>query len=141
LEGRLDPEGAPDPTTERSRIRGRFSGAFRPLAGVFIEMNGWTWGHYPDVDESEHALLAVASSEWDEERTAAWLRPLLEAPRPPGQEAPPSRCSGAVSGSPNVGACPVGGPDERTINNLETDLVEHRLEEPAVLEAWSGPPE
>ena len=49
---------------------------------LFIEMNGWTWRHYPSVDESEHAVLAVASSEWDEERTAAWLRPLLVAPRP-----------------------------------------------------------
>jgi len=49
---------------------------------LFIEMNGWTWGRYPDVDESEHAVLAVASSAWDEEQTAAWLRPLLEASRP-----------------------------------------------------------
>lgn len=28
----------------------------------FIEMNGWPWGRYADVDESEHAVLAVASS-------------------------------------------------------------------------------
>ena len=52
---------------------------------LFIEMNGWAWGRYPGVDESEHAVVAVASSEWDEARTAAWLRPLLEAPRPPDQ--------------------------------------------------------
>jgi prophage maintenance system killer protein len=47
---------------------------------LFIEMNGWTWGRYPDVDETEQAVLAVTSSEWDEERTTAWLRPLLAAP-------------------------------------------------------------
>ena len=49
---------------------------------LFIEMNGWTWRHYPGVDEAEHAVLAVASSGWDEERTAAWLRPLLIGPSP-----------------------------------------------------------
>ena len=48
---------------------------------LFIEMNGWTWGRYPDVDEAEQAVLAVTSSEWDEEQTTAWLRPLLAAPR------------------------------------------------------------
>jgi death-on-curing protein len=47
---------------------------------LFIEMNGWTWRTYPGVDEAEQAVLAVSSSEWDEERTAAWLRPLLGAP-------------------------------------------------------------
>jgi death-on-curing protein len=47
---------------------------------LFIEMNGWTWRTYPGVDEAERAVLAVSSSEWDEERTAAWLRPLLGAP-------------------------------------------------------------
>jgi len=45
---------------------------------------------------------------------------------------PPTGRSGAVSGSPNAGVCPIGGPDERAINDLETDLVEHLLEEPAV---------
>ncbi len=50
---------------------------------LFIEMNGWAWGDYPGVDEAEHAVLAVASSEWDEERTAAWLRPRLVGPPPP----------------------------------------------------------
>ncbi len=47
---------------------------------LFVEMNGWTWRTYPGVDEAEQAVLAVSSSEWDEERTAAWLRPLLGAP-------------------------------------------------------------
>jgi death-on-curing protein len=45
-----------------------------------VEMNGWTWRAYPGVDEAEQAVLAVSSSEWDEEQTAAWLRPLLDAP-------------------------------------------------------------
>ena len=47
---------------------------------LFVEINGWAWTPYPGVDESERAVLAVASSEWDEDRTAAWLRPLLSAP-------------------------------------------------------------
>jgi death-on-curing protein len=46
----------------------------------FVEMNGWTWRTYPGIDHAEHAVLAVSSSEWDEERPAAWLRPLLDAP-------------------------------------------------------------
>jgi death-on-curing protein len=47
---------------------------------LFVEMNGWIWRTYPGVDEAEQAVLAVSSSEWDEEQTAAWLRPLLGAP-------------------------------------------------------------
>ena len=47
---------------------------------LFIEMNGCTWRTYPGVDEAEQAVLAVSSSEWDEKRTATWLRPLLDAP-------------------------------------------------------------
>lgn len=49
---------------------------------LFIEMNGWSWSPYPGPDEAEHAVLAVASGEWDEERTAVWLRPLLIGPHP-----------------------------------------------------------
>jgi death on curing protein len=47
---------------------------------LFVEMNGWTWSAYPGVDETERAVLSIASSKWDERRTAAWLRPLLGAP-------------------------------------------------------------
>jgi death-on-curing protein len=47
---------------------------------LFVEMNGWIWRTYPGVDEAEQAVLAVSSSEWDEEQTAAWLRPLLGGP-------------------------------------------------------------
>jgi death-on-curing protein len=28
---------------------------------LFIDMNGWSWNPYPSVDDSEHAVLAVAS--------------------------------------------------------------------------------
>lgn len=45
---------------------------------LFIEMNGWAWATYPGVDEAERAVLAVASSAWDEEKTAEWLRGLLQ---------------------------------------------------------------
>jgi death on curing protein len=41
---------------------------------LFIEMNAWHWPAYPSVDEAEQAVLAVASGEWSEERTALWLR-------------------------------------------------------------------
>jgi death-on-curing protein len=47
---------------------------------VFIEMNSWRWTPYPSVDEAEHAVLAIAAGEWDEQRTAAWLRERLTPP-------------------------------------------------------------
>ena len=47
---------------------------------VFVEMNDWFWAPYPDVNEAEQAVLAVASSAWDEEKTAEWLRGLLRPP-------------------------------------------------------------
>jgi death-on-curing protein len=47
---------------------------------LFIEMNEWSWVPYPGVDEAEQAVLAVASSAWDEEKTAEWLRPMLQPP-------------------------------------------------------------
>jgi death-on-curing protein len=47
---------------------------------IFVEMNGWSWAPYPSVDEAERAVLAVAASEWDEDRTAQWLRQWLRAP-------------------------------------------------------------
>ena len=40
---------------------------------VFIEINGWSWSEYPSVDDAEQVVLAIASGEWDEERTAEWL--------------------------------------------------------------------
>jgi death on curing protein len=47
---------------------------------VFVETNGWVWSPYPGVDEAEEAVLAVASSAWDEEKVAEWLRGLLQPP-------------------------------------------------------------
>jgi death on curing protein len=44
---------------------------------LFVDMNEWRWIDYPSVEEAERAVLAVASGEWDEERTAAWLRTRL----------------------------------------------------------------
>ena len=43
----------------------------------FVTLNGWHWSSPPSVDEAEMAVLAVASGEWNEERTAAWLRPRI----------------------------------------------------------------
>lgn len=45
--------------------------------GLFVEINAWTWDQYPDVDEAESAVLAVAYGEWHHVATAAWLRSLL----------------------------------------------------------------
>lgn len=41
----------------------------------FLMLNGWEWASFPTIDEAEEAVLAVAAGEWDEERTAQWLRP------------------------------------------------------------------
>jgi death-on-curing protein len=47
---------------------------------LFVDMNEWCWIDYPSVDEAERAVLAVAGGEWDEERTAVWLRTRLGPP-------------------------------------------------------------
>ncbi len=47
---------------------------------AFVDLNGWTWTEMPAVDEAERAVLAIASSEWDEESTARWLRAYLVPP-------------------------------------------------------------
>jgi death on curing protein len=47
---------------------------------VFIELNGWSWSNYPSVEEAEHAVLAVASGEWDEAAVASWLNDRIEGP-------------------------------------------------------------
>jgi len=48
---------------------------------LFVEMNHWTWKSCPSIDEAEKAVLSVASGEWNEERTADWLRSHLAPPR------------------------------------------------------------
>ena len=45
---------------------------------LFI-MNAWHWTEYPSIDEAEKAVLAEAAGEWDEARTASWLRGRIEA--------------------------------------------------------------
>ena len=40
---------------------------------LFVEINGWSWSPAPSIDDAERAVLAIASGEWDRERTSAWL--------------------------------------------------------------------
>jgi death-on-curing protein len=47
---------------------------------LFVEVNGWSWNPMPATDDAEHAVLAIAAGEWDEERAATWLRGYLVAP-------------------------------------------------------------
>jgi death-on-curing protein len=47
---------------------------------VFVEINGWSWKARPEVDDSERAVLAIASGEWAEAEFAEWLRGHLVAP-------------------------------------------------------------
>ena len=35
----------------------------------------------PDIDQAEHAVLAIAAGDWNEQKTADWLRDLI-APQP-----------------------------------------------------------
>jgi death-on-curing protein len=44
---------------------------------MFVELNGWSWGERPSVDDAEQAVLAIAAGEWDEDRTTQWLREKL----------------------------------------------------------------
>jgi death-on-curing protein len=48
---------------------------------LFVEINRWSWTATPSVDEAEKAMLAIASGEWGERETAAWLRNHLTAPK------------------------------------------------------------
>jgi death-on-curing protein len=52
----------------------------------FIEMNAWSWTAYPSIDDTEQAVLAVAAGEWDERRTAEWLRERIAPPSQPASE-------------------------------------------------------
>lgn len=42
-----------------------------------VVLNGWSWIEKPSIDDAEAAVLAVAAGEWNERRTAEWLRPKL----------------------------------------------------------------
>ena len=39
-----------------------------------VELNGRSWHTTPSVDEAEHAVLAIASGDWNEQEMTAWLR-------------------------------------------------------------------
>lgn len=41
---------------------------------VFVDMNDWMWQPVPTIDEAEKTVLALAAGDWDEARTATWLR-------------------------------------------------------------------
>ena len=49
---------------------------------AFVDLNGWMWNPRPDIDQAEHAVLAIAAGDWDEEAIADWLRRHLV---PPGE--------------------------------------------------------
>jgi death-on-curing protein len=40
---------------------------------LFIEINGWHWSPVPALDDAENTMLQIASGEWREDETAAWL--------------------------------------------------------------------
>jgi hypothetical protein len=45
---------------------------------IFVVLNGWAWSRQPGIDEAEATVIAVASGDWDESRTAEWLAGCLE---------------------------------------------------------------
>jgi death on curing protein len=54
---------------------------------LFIEINEWSWKPTPSVDDAEHAVLAIASGDWDQENMKKWLQRYLDTtgspPSPP----------------------------------------------------------
>ncbi len=47
---------------------------------MFVAINDWSWDPYPNVDDAERTVMAIASRELDEAATAAWLRQHLVRP-------------------------------------------------------------
>ena len=47
---------------------------------MFVEVNGWEWASYPDIDDAESTVLAISAGTLDEAGTAAWLRRFLRSP-------------------------------------------------------------
>lgn len=43
----------------------------------FLIVNDLQWNPRPSVDEAEAAVLAIAAGDWDERRTADWLRTFI----------------------------------------------------------------
>lgn len=48
---------------------------------LFVEINGRSWNPYPNVDDAERVMLAVAAGDWSEEQMAVWLRRHFAAPK------------------------------------------------------------
>lgn len=47
---------------------------------VFVEINAWEWTEYPDIDDAEAMVVAIASGKRTEQQVAAWLAPRLRPP-------------------------------------------------------------
>jgi death on curing protein len=56
---------------------------------LFVEINEWRWSPLPTIDDAEAAVQAIAAGEWNEARTATWLRARLSAPN--SRTSPPAR--------------------------------------------------
>ena len=48
---------------------------------MFIAINRCHWARMPDTNQAEHAVLAIAAGDWNEQKTADWLRDQI-APQP-----------------------------------------------------------
>jgi len=44
---------------------------------LFVEVNGWSWKPTPSIDDAEHAVLAIASGDWNQDNMTTWLRRYL----------------------------------------------------------------
>lgn len=51
---------------------------------MFVAINGWSWDPYPEVDDAERTVMAIASGELGEGAAADWLRKYLVSPQPRG---------------------------------------------------------
>jgi prophage maintenance system killer protein len=49
------------------------------VARYFLMLNEWRWSAPPSIDAAEAAVVAIAAGDWDEQRTAPWLRPRVAA--------------------------------------------------------------
>jgi len=51
---------------------------------MFVAINGWSWDPYPEVDDAERTVMAIASGELGEAAAADWLRRYLVSPQTGG---------------------------------------------------------
>ena len=47
---------------------------------LFIEINEWSWKLTPSIDDTERAILAIASGDWTQDDMTTWLGNHLSAP-------------------------------------------------------------